>query len=408
VRILHLVTLVSPDGAFGGPIRVALNQAAELRRRGHDVHLAAGWRSQGSPPSTLDGTPTRLFRAFELIPPMGFSGMVSPRLLLWLMRNIGDYDVVHVHAGRDLISTTSLALAWVKQRPYVAQTHGMVQPDPRLKARMIDAAAVRRLLRAARTRFVLTKHEEDGLQEVLGSLMTCEQLPNGVPEQADPPDVVKGGREVLFCARLHERKRPVAFVEMAAELVRRGVAATFAILGPNDGELAAVRKSISRQGLEEIVRYDGALDYHAVPARMRQADIYVLPSVHEPFPMSLLEALALGLPSVCTDTCGISRPLRDYGAAIVTDGSVAAMADAVQAILEGPALRSELSRNARKVVAEIFSMEAVGTRLEQTYRAVVDATCGRSVTGERFRRSSRRVSRPECRCETDPDRPLDR
>src|SRR4029450_11626111 len=97
-------------------------------------------------------------------------------------------------------------------------------------------------------------------------------------------------------------------------------------------------------------------------------------------PMSLLEALALGLPSVCTDSCGISRPLRDYGAAIVTDGSVAAMADAVQAILEGPALRSELSRNARKVVAEIFSMEAVGTRREQTYRAVVDATCGRSVT----------------------------
>jgi glycosyltransferase involved in cell wall biosynthesis len=373
VRILQLVTLVSPDGAFGGPIRVALNQSAELRGRGHDVHLAAGWCGQESPPSTLDGTPARLFRAFRLIRPMGFSGMVSPRLALWLLMNIKDYDVVHVHAGRDLISTTSLALARVGGRPYVTQTHGMVQPDARLRARIMDAAAVRRLIRAARTRFVLTQHEEYGLQEVLGSPMTCERLPNGVPEQADLPDVAQGGHEVLFCARLHERKRPVAFVEMAAESVRRGFAATFAIVGPDDGELAAVRESISHQGLEQVVRYEGALDYHAVLARMRHADVYVLPSVHEPFPMSLLEALALGLPSVCTDTCEIATPLRDHGAAIITDGSVTALADAVQAILSDDGLRSELSRNGRKVVAELFSMEAVGNRLERTYQSVLTA-----------------------------------
>jgi glycosyltransferase involved in cell wall biosynthesis len=366
-----VVTLVSPDGAFGGPIRVSLNQAAELRRRGHEVHLAAGWCGLEPPPSTLDGTPARLFRAFRLIRPMGFSGMVSPRLALWLLLNIARYDLVHVHAGRDLIATTSLALARIRQRPYVTQTHGMVQPDRRPKARIMDAIAVRRLLRAAQVRFVLTQHEEDGLQEVLGSAITCQRLPNGVPAQPDSPDVVKGGREVLFCARLQERKRPVAFVEMAAELLRRGLAATFAMIGPDEGELAAVRESISQQGLEELVRYEGALDYDAVLGRMRQADVYVLPSEHEPFPMSLLEALALGLPSVCTDSCDISKALRDHGAAIVTDGSVSAMADAVQAILEDPDLRSELFRNARKIVAELFSMAAVGNRLEHTYQSVL-------------------------------------
>jgi glycosyltransferase involved in cell wall biosynthesis len=352
---------------------VALNQAAELRRRGHDVDLAAGWRGQGSPPSSLDGTPARLFRAFRLIRPIGFSGMVSPQLALWLLMNIGNYDVVHIHAGRDLISTTSLALAWLKRRPYVTQTHGMVQPDERLRARIMDAAAVRQLLRAARTRFVLTQHEEDGLQEVLGSPITCERLPNGVPEQTDPPDAVKGGRDVLFCARLHERKRPLAFVGMASELLRRGVGASFAIVGPDDGELAGVRESIANGGLREVVRYEGALDYQAVLARMRQADVYVLPSVREPFPMSLLEALALGLPSVCTDTCDIAAPLRDHGAAIVTDGSVTALADAVQAILTDDGLRSDLTRNARKVVAELFSMDAIANRLERTYHSIQTA-----------------------------------
>jgi glycosyltransferase involved in cell wall biosynthesis len=365
------VTLVSPDGAFGGPIRVALNQAAELRRRGHDVHLAAGWRGEGSPPSALDGIPAKLFPAFRLIRPMGFSGMVSPGLALWVLRNIGDYDIVHVHAGRDLISTTSMALAWVRRGRYVTQTHGMVQPDERLRAKIMDAAAVRGLLRAAGTRFVLTKHEEDGLVQVLGSSTTCEQLPNGVPAQPDFPDAVEDGGEVLFCARLHERKRPIAFVGMAAELLRRGLIAKFAMIGPDEGELAAVRDSISKRGLEKHVRYEGALNYDAVPGRMRQAAVYVLPSMHEPFPMSMLEALALGIPSVCTDTCDIAAPLREYGAAVVTDGSVTALADAVQVILTDDALRSELSRNARKVVAELFSMNAVGNRLERTYQSVV-------------------------------------
>ncbi len=373
MKILHLVTLVSPDGAFGGPIRVALNQAIELGRRGHDVHLAAGWRGKGSPPAALDGVPARLFRAVRLIPPMGFSGMVSPGLALWLLRRISEYDVVHVHAGRDLISTTSLTLAWVRRRPYVTQTHGMVQPDQRARARIMDAAAIRRLLRAARARFVLSQHEEDGLREVLASPLACQRLPNGVPEQTDLADVEKSvWSEVLFCARLHERKRPVAFVEMAGELARRGLSATFPIVGPDDGELVAVRESITREGLQEVVRYEGALDYNAVLARISRADVYVLPSVHEPFPMSLLEALALGIPSVCTDSCDISESLRDYGAAIVTDGSVTDMADAVQTILENPGLRSELSRNARKAVAELFSMEAVGNRLEMTYQAVLN------------------------------------
>jgi glycosyltransferase involved in cell wall biosynthesis len=216
--------------------------------------------------------------------------------------------------------------------------------------------------------------------------MMCEQLPNGVPEPAVSANVVKSGQEVLFCARLHERKRPVAFIEMAAELLRRGVTATFAIIGPDEGELAAVQESISDKGLGGVVRYEGSLDYSAVLARMQQGDVYVLPSVHEPFPMSLLEALALGLPSICTDTCDISKPLRDYGAAIVTDGSVTGMADAVEAILMAPDLRSELSKNARKIVAQFFSMEAVGNHLERTYRSVVDPTSAKSLMSGSLRR----------------------
>jgi glycosyltransferase involved in cell wall biosynthesis len=369
MKILHVVTLASPDGAFGGPLRVALNQAAELARRGHDVQIAAGWRGKRQPPASIDGVPARLFAAFRLIRSMGFSGMVSPGLTWWLARNVAKYDIVHVHAGRDLISTTSLAVARVRRRPYVAQTHGMIQPDQRLRARIMDAIAVRRLIAGAERRFVLTREEEEGLRQVLGTSAECERLLNGVPELSAGA-TTRAGREVLFCARLHPRKRPVAFVQVAAELGRRGVAASFVLIGPDEGELGAVHQAIAEEGVAERVRYEGALDYGAVVERMKRADVYLLPSVHEPFPMSLLEALSVGLPSVCTDSCDISSELRELQAAVVTDGSVEAMADAVNAILSDDDLRAELSLKAVRAVHERFSMEAVGARLEHYYGLV--------------------------------------
>ena len=57
MRILHVVTLVSPDGEYGGPVRVATNLSKALRDLGHDVTIAAGTRGFESAPEQLDGTP---------------------------------------------------------------------------------------------------------------------------------------------------------------------------------------------------------------------------------------------------------------------------------------------------------------------------------------------------------------
>jgi glycosyltransferase involved in cell wall biosynthesis len=366
MKILHLVTLASSDGAGGGPLRVALNQALELSRRGHDVQLAAGWLGEGSPPTSIEGIPAHFFPIHRFVPRTGLSGIVSFRLTLWLIREVSAWDIVHIHAGRDLISTGSLVVARARRCRYVTQTHGMIQPDRRLRARIMDAVAVRRLLLRARVRFVLTQREMDGLAEVLGTRVPFERIFNGVPAE-NGLIRKRSDNEVLYCARLHVRKRPVAFVEMAGELRRRGIEANFSLVGPDEGELPAVQKAIEAGNLQDVVRYEGSLSYEAVRARMSQSGIYVLPSVHEPFPMSLLEALSLGLPSVCTDSCDISEILRDGRAALVTDGSVPAMADAVEAILKDEGLKSELTANARKVTRTIFSMEAVGDKLEQCY-----------------------------------------
>lgn len=61
MRILHVVTLLGPDGAYGGPARVALNQSAALIDRGHEVTVAAGTRGFRVTPNRVDGVPVQLF-----------------------------------------------------------------------------------------------------------------------------------------------------------------------------------------------------------------------------------------------------------------------------------------------------------------------------------------------------------
>lgn len=375
MRILHVVTLVSQDGAYGGPLRVALNQSAELRRRGHEVHLAAGWRGVGPVPTSMQGMPAFLFAVRRLVPQKGFSGLISPGLARWLLRNVRRYDLVHVHAGRDLVSVSSMAIVRLLGQVYVTQTHGMVQPDERASTRLLDAMLVRRLLRSARCRFVLTDEEASGLRHALGPASTLQLLVNGVP-RTDLTSAPSDTAEVLFCARLHKRKRPLVFVELADQL-RDRVSAQFVLIGADEGELAAVEQSITTRGLQDRVRYEGSLDYDQVEARMSRAAVYVLPSVNEPFPMSLLEALALGLPSVCTDTCGISDVLQRESAAIVTDGSVDAMAAAVLDLLQDEDLRRYTSIRARQAVHRHFSMQVVGDHLEEAYGRAVDHLSGR-------------------------------
>lgn len=369
MRIAHVVALISDTGAFGGPLRVALNQVRELRLRGHDALIVGGWAEQKESPSEIDGVPVRTFSVRQ-VPGAGFAGLFSTDLLRWL-RSEQHLDVVHVHAGRDLLGQSVMALLRQKRIPYVLQTHGMVQPDRRVRAFVLDRLIGRANIRAARAHLVLTAEERAAIVRVVGASHSTLELGNGVPVSTTSRSTDRRqGAEVLFLARLHERKRPLAFVQAAA-CVRTSEAVRYRLVGPDEGQAAAVLEEIDRLHLGALVAYEGPIPYSQTLDRMQQASIYVLPSVDEPFPMTLLEALSLGLPTICTDTCGIAADLSARGAAWVTDGSVAALADAISTLLRDKQMRADYSEQARRAIEEQYGVGPVVDRLLNIYRDVI-------------------------------------
>ncbi|MGC9536752.1 glycosyltransferase [Streptomyces sp. UG1] len=375
MRVVHVVTLVSDDGAYGGPTSVAAGQLEECAARGHEVRLVALWRGRSPAPAHIGSVPlwTRPARAML---PGRFTGLMHPLLVSDLWRSIGRADVVHVHAGRDLVSLTALAVAALRGKRFVAQTHGMVQPRRSAVVRLFDRVYVP-LLRRTRGCLVLTERERRAVAEVIGAggppLLT---LPNGVrPGRSHGAEHRRRDRQVLFLARLHPRKRPEAFVEMAALVHREMPDVRFTLHGADEGSLPAVRRLIATHGLEGVVTYGGALGHADAVRACARAAAYVLPSVDEPFPMTVIEALAAGTPVVCTDTCGMADELARREAAVVTDGSPREMAEAVCALLADDDKRGALVEAGHRAVAEAFSVHAVTDRLEEIYRDMCLAPC---------------------------------
>lgn len=370
MRVVHVVTLVSDDGAYGGPTSVAAGQLEECANRGHEVTLLSLWRGRTPAPARLGSVPLRTRPARSVLPGR-FTGLMHPLLVRDMWAAMGRADVVHVHAGRDLVSIVALAVAALRRKRFVAQTHGMVQPRRAAAVRLFDRVYVP-LLRRARGCLVLTEQERRDVAEVVGAggppLVT---LPNGVrPERGGGAGEGRREKEVLFLGRLHPRKRPEAFVEMAALVHRRMPDVRFTLHGADEGVLPAVRRLIAAHGLAGVVTYGGALDHAEAVRAYARAAVYVLPSVHEPFGMTVIEALSAGTPVVCTDTCGIADELARRGAAMVTDGSPREMADAVCGVLADDAKRDALVEAGHRAVAEVFSVHAVMDRLEAIYRGM--------------------------------------
>lgn len=363
MRILQVVTLLSPDGAYGGPTRVALNQSAELMGRGHDVTVAAATRGYSVAPTTVDGVPVRLFPMRTLVPRNGFAGKGAPGLALWYRANRSQFDMVHIHFGRDLVVLPIALTARHYGIPYVLQTHGMVVPSNRLSAVPFDAMWTRKLLGDAAAVFYLNPRERAQLTDVGGADLPLRELTNGVP---DYPVTASHSAvpEALFAARMQARKRPMAFVDMAKQLLDEGIDARFTLIGPDEGEGPQLRSALIDQ---PRISWEGALAPGAVPGRMATADVYVLPSVAEPYPMAVLEAMSVGVPVVVSSDCGLAPLVERARCGAVVDHDADSLATAVRAILRDPAQARAMGHRAREAVRSECSMHLIGNRLVDTY-----------------------------------------
>ncbi|MET8676366.1 glycosyltransferase [Streptomyces sp. NPDC004647] len=379
MKVLHVVTLHTPTNDFGGPTRVALNLSKGLRASGVDARIATlGDGFDGPLPTAVEGVPAFMFQARHVLPQFEVSGITSPALLARARELVRTADVVHVHLMRDLITLPFALIALQCGRPLVLQTHGMIDPTEKRVAKIVDALGLRRVLRKADAILHLTEMEREGVEAVVAParLTRTHRLVNGVELQERRP-LREPGRPptVLYCARVQARKRPEDFIAAIPTVLAKHPDARFVLAGPDTGSLAGAMLDLARGlGVADAVEYVGALGHAEVLEQLRRSDVYVLPSVVEPFAVSVLEAMSVGVPVVVTRTGGLSPDVDAAGAGRVVDSSPDRDNGPLvgQAILEllDPAANEEASDAAWRLIRDRFSIDAVVDTLRGVYGGV--------------------------------------
>lgn len=365
MKIAHVLAYMSEDGSYGGPSTVARNQAAELARRGHEVTLFAAAPPNEAESSIKDGFQLSTFPAKFLHTSLGFAGLYSPGLASALRNNLHTFDAVHIHLARDLTTLPAARLCRLGGTPFVVQPHGMIDQSGKRLAHLADRLETRKALAAAHTVLTLTSDESESLKD-LQPQSRIQRIKNGI-EIADQPPYTGRGRGVVFLARLHRRKRPLAFVDMAKDLIGEGILQPFVLAGPDEGELGNIRARL-KEVTNGRIEITGGLSAEDARALLRTAKVYVLPSVGEVFPMTLLEAFTAGTPVVATDSLGIAELCREYNAAVITNGQPEELARAVKSILDDSVFAEALRAGAQRLLESELNIESVARQLEDLYQ----------------------------------------
>jgi len=264
-------------------------------------------------------------------------------------------DLVHGHSSKAGFLVRLAARSAARRSRCIFTPHGwsfwaVEGPEARLYL-----ALERRAARWCRTIVTVSAHERDaGLASGVGTPGQYRVIPNGV-------DIDRFQRErrpvpgrIVMLGRLARPKRPELVVRALARLRERRSDAELWLVGegPLRAEVEAVAASL---GLAGSVRVTGRRD--DVPEVLAEAQCAVLASDYEGMPLSVLEAMAAGVPVVATRFGGLDEVIDDGETGFVVErGSVEALAAALNRLLEDPALSRLIAAAGRRSVEERFSV----------------------------------------------------
>lgn len=189
------------------------------------------------------------------------------------------------------------------------------------------------------------------------------------PEILEIPDMRGVGDKVItFLGRITMQKGPEFFVEAAHRVLQKTKEVRFIMAGSGDMMDQMIRLAASR-GISDRFHFTGFMRGKEVYEVFKSSDVYVMPSVSEPFGISPLEAMQCGVPSIISKQSGCAEIL-DY--AIKVDyWDVDALADAMYALVSYPAMHKFLSEEGLKEVNSI-TWENVGLKVRGIYNRILE------------------------------------
>ena len=395
MKVLHVVGGLGP--VYGGPSRVVKDISRSLQRLGVEVHVATtnanGFSNLTVPlgqPVVEDGVTVWYFH--RPVCSANYSYTFSWHLTLWLATNVQRFDFVHIHGlfVYAALPASSFARRW--RVPYAVTPHGILgrwgmrNRRPVLKWLSYQLIERRCLRGAAFIHFTSEAEKQQAQRLDFGTrgviippgldLTNYDHLPGRNELHTLYPQLA--GRPTVLClGRLHPIKGLDLLLPAWKEVCAQIPQAMLVIAGDGASSyVAQIRQQVAELALSENVLFSGFVSGETKMCLLAGCDLFVMPSYHESFGLSVVEALTCGRPVVVSDQVAIHREVVAAEAGLVVSCQVEVLADALVQLTGDAFLRHRLGENGRRLAQAQFSMMATARALQEAYTAAIAQSHG--------------------------------
>jgi glycosyltransferase involved in cell wall biosynthesis len=374
MRVLHVIPSVSERS--GGPAAAIVPMCRALRGHGIDVLVAT--TSDGFSRNEMDqegeykGVPAKFFPV-----QFGDSFKYSRPFAAWLATNVREFDLVHVHAVFNHASVAAAAACRNAGVPYVVRPLGTLDPwsmkQKPVRKRIFWTLMGKSMLQRSAAVHYTADAEKDATEKYLG-LNHGRVIPLGVEAKPDlgvlKSAVYPLNPYLLSLSRLAPKKGLDVLIE-AFKSCERGLW-RLVIAGDGPAEYVSFLKE-KALGSENIV-FTGWVEGERKEELLRGASLFVLASYQENFGLSVLEAMAHGVPVVVTPEVNLAREIGAAKAGWVFKRE--ALGEGLDGLLTDQADLAVKGRAAYEF-AKRYSWEQVGINLVKLYDEVRCSTKSR-------------------------------
>lgn len=361
-----------PPEKAGGTEYHIYHLANNLAKLGVSVHLVSDIRDGSYFHSNVTIHPTKALHA-----PMrgGFtswllnhavSGIFSFKSALKEIVIKTPIDLVHIHGRVGALLTTFINC----KHPFVYSLHDQSPWNdlyPKLEGLIRRVAYTNIEARVARrVDYVIAVSKQVRWELIKRWGIPPEKvtfISNGVDMEAFKPSVKKDPI-ILFVGKLTRRKGVEYLIRAYAEVASED----YRLFIVGDGEeRSRLEKLVGTLNLQRNVKFLGYISRGNLEALYARARIYVLPSMAEGFPLSLLEAIASGCAVVATNVSGVSDVVNNENGFIVEPGSVDALAEKLSLLIEDQKTTEYMGSIGRKSISKQYSWGSIASKTFSVY-----------------------------------------
>lgn len=356
------VTMILPALSMGGAEHMVYELAKSADKAHFEPHILCYMER-------IDNTLARRVEKDFKVTYLGQTGSITPKAIWLIIKAIRktNADVVHAHLGGAAFGAICGILF---RKPVVITIHTRPEKAFTRKIRTL----VRMAMHCPRTRLVAVSKENQKLLQEYFELPSekCKYVNNGI-------DLKRFGRKehdyftLINVARHDENKNQAMLLRSFAKFHRNAPETKLLLLGdgPNHENLKDLAKEL---GICDAVTFTGNVanteDYYAV------SDLYVQTSFREAMPLSVLEAMAAGLPVVSTNVGGLADVVQDNGM-LVPAGDEDRLFQAISKCYQSSAEEKATMSKASLRIVQDYSAENMAREYEKIYAAL----CAKKVKG---------------------------